>query len=353
MDLREHIERFGYAQFITVVMATAGMFQKAHAQSTDSVKTEVKSPVSETAADDGKTYSMQALFGTDTAAKTDADTLSQEALKQIRDAKIDSICADMQRLEYKALCLIGISEDIKMQAYWDRTAKLWTIGIGNITHPNGVSVKRGDILKNEADLVSHFRSFFKNKVAPHICDYLKSWKKLKDNEKLALMDLFWNAGGGKLYDTVTDSVTGEKCRVQSPLARAIDAFAASRSKQNRDSVVYRMKTCFKRQDVPALQKRSNFRCHVFTGELPINGEGENSIDLSKVRIGAVYQTEADDNGRELANKIKDFNSVAKTDTVPDTIAKRAALAVQYKSKTQTRRLPFNRKVRARRGSRGR
>lgn len=213
----------------------------------------------------------------------------------VRDsAAIDKVCKSIQDLEYDAVRLIALSENIEMNAYYDKAAGKWTIGFGNITHPDGTPIKKGDKIKDEEELMLYFRSFFAERVAPNIVKYLPNWNKFNRQEKLALLDLFWNAGSGKLHTAAKNPKTKKPQPVRpSELANALNAYAENRTTENLNAVVKAMKarqfiSTKKKGIIPALQKRVAFRIKVFTGEIQLNGVGPTSIDLDEAHIGAHY-----------------------------------------------------------------
>lgn len=225
----------------------------------------------------------------------DADSLDEDNDNLGNDSsEVERICKSVQDLEYDAVRLIALSENIEMNAYYDKAAGKWTIGFGNITHPDGTPVKCGDKIKDEEQLMHYFRSFFADKVAPDIVKYLPTWDKFSRQEKLALLDLFWNAGSGKLHTPARNPKTKRPQPVRpSELANALNAYAENKTPERLNAVVRAMKarqfiSTKKKGIIPALQKRVAFRIKVFTGEIQLNGIGPTSIDLDEAHIGAHY-----------------------------------------------------------------
>lgn len=306
LDKMEVKMDFGYKSLIAVVLACSAWCKTKSETKSDSIKTDSSMVVKPTANDSVdnfpktlklKPITPQNLQGAE-ADKTrpdiddEADSLDNEVFQDT--STLERICLSVQNLEYEAMRLIAMSESIEMNAYYDRAAGIWTIGFGNITHPDGSSVKRGDKIENEEQLMYYFRGYFKDKVAPNIEKYLPAWEKLNKQEKLALLDLFWNAGSGKLHTSAKNPRTGRRQTPEpSELANTLNAFAENRSPENLNAVVKAMKAkqfiSTRRQGViPALQKRVAFRIKIFTGEIQLNGEGPTSIDLDEAHLGAHY-----------------------------------------------------------------
>ncbi|MBQ8481498.1 MAG: hypothetical protein IJ532_03080 [Alphaproteobacteria bacterium] len=228
----------------------------------------------------------------------DDDANDLDSINDVPDVRdsvaIDKVCKSVQDLEYEAVRLIAMSESIEMNAYYDRAAGKWTIGFGNITHPDGTPVRKGDKIENEEQLMYYFRSFFSDRVAPNIVKYLPNWDKFNRQEKLALLDLFWNAGSGKLHTPARNPKTKKQQPVKpSEFANALNAYAENRTPENLKAVTDIMKSrqfisTKKKGIIPALQKRVAFRIKVFTGEIQLNGEGPTSINLDEAHIGAHY-----------------------------------------------------------------
>lgn len=249
--------------------------------------------------------------------EADLDTLNNQEGGD--SAEIENICKSVQELEYDAVRLIAMSESIEMNAYDDRASGKWTIGFGNITHPDGSPVKKGDKIENEEQLMYYFRAYFENRVAPNIQKYLPTWNKFNRQEKLALLDLFWNAGSGKLHTAAKKTKTGKfQAAKPSELANALNAYAENRTPENLDAVIKAMKgrqfiSTKKKGIIPALQKRVAFRIKIFTGEIELNGDGPTSIDLDEAHLGAHY-------GAFKASDLQNLNfSKTKLETICDSI----------------------------------
>ena len=122
-----------------------------------------------------------------TSAEEVADTLQLEKIKQ-----------RLTEIGPKVVRFIAHFENIKMHAYWDKVARKWTIGFGNTTRPDGKPVRRGDKIKDEAELMLYFNDYFLEKVAPSVAKYFPNWLELNEDQQVATCDLFWNAGAGVL-----------------------------------------------------------------------------------------------------------------------------------------------------------
>lgn len=347
---------FGYKSLIATVLVCAAWCKSKSNTVKDDVKSDsnavVKPSVDSLAVDDSKTYKILGdvnfMSEGDYRFGEEYDYILENDSDSIDDVNVDSlgiarICDSIQELEYDAVRLIAMSESIEMNAYFDKAAGKWTIGFGNITHPNGTAVKRGDKIADENMLMHYFRSFFKTKVAPNIYKYIMpAWEKFNHQEKLALLDLFWNAGSGKLHEKGSNT--------PSALAKSLNAYADNRTDESLKTVVDAMKSkkfisTKKRGIIPALQKRVAFRIKIFTGEIKIGGNETNSINLDEVHIGAHY-------GAFKASDLQNLNfSQDKLKTICDSInncpyGRNFGDTLQYK--LENHRISLQSKQRARR-----
>ncbi len=81
--------------------------------------------------------------------------------------------------------LISGSEGMKTDAYWDGTGKVWTIGKGSTTHPDGRPVKRGDrITPDQAD--QYMEHYVNKNLVPKL-EKIPTWGKMSENQKGALV----------------------------------------------------------------------------------------------------------------------------------------------------------------------
>ena len=291
--------KFGYKSLIATVLVCAGWCKSKSNTIKDEVKADsnvvAKSALKDSSVVDSKTYVMTGSKSfiskqDDNSVMTDDYMWEEDSgyadSTNIDSLKIANICDSIRDLEYDAVRLIAMSESIEMSAYYDKAAGKWTIGFGNITHPDGTPVKKGDRIEDENMLMHYFRSFFEKKVAPNIYKYITpAWDKFNRQEKLALLDLFWNAGSGKLHEKDSEN--------PSDLADALNAYADNRTAENMLAVTNVMKSrkfisTKKRGIIPTLQKRVAFRIKIFTGEIQIGGDKPNSINLDEVHIGAHY-----------------------------------------------------------------
>ena len=300
---------FGYKSLIaTVLVCAAWCKTKSRTISNDKIKADssiIVNQTEDTMKVSPDTYTLKPVDMRrkpneldDRNAKPDIDDNDLDSLNEnpeVKDsAAVDRVCKSVQDLEYEAVRLIAMSESIEMNAYYDKAAGKWTIGFGNITHPDGSPIKKGDRIESEEQLMYYFRSFFADRVAPNIVKYLPTWDKFNRQEKLALLDLFWNAGSGKLHTSAKNSKTKKRQSVKpSELANALNAYAENRTTENINAVIKAMKSrqfisTKKKGIIPALQKRVAFRIKVFTGEIQLNGVGPTSIDLDEAHIGAHY-----------------------------------------------------------------
>lgn len=193
---------YGYKTFIALTLATAACFrikaQNTELQNTDNFMETI----------DPRTPTADA----DTTITFEEAQKLQTVAESPEMEENDSIYQSISDIEYEAVRFIAHFENIKMNSYWDKKAKKWTIGFGNTTHPDGRPIRYGDKIKDEAELMYYFRSYFKDRVAPTIQKYIPTWNQLKKNEKIALLDLFWNAGSGQgvLFNKKEDNSDWQK-----------------------------------------------------------------------------------------------------------------------------------------------
>jgi len=108
--------------------------------------------------------------------------------------------------------LISSSEGFRSKAYWDSTGKVWTIGKGSTTHPDGRPVKRGDrITKQQAD--EYMQSYVDKKVTPRL-QKIPTWGKMNPNQQAALTSFAYNVGPGfygrEGFETITKALETEQ-----------------------------------------------------------------------------------------------------------------------------------------------
>ena len=348
---------FGYKSLIvTMVVCAAWCKTKASAVSNDKVKADssvIENPPTENKLSlaskayhiDNYKPSKRDFSEIDSLHTEDNDSLSNSE-QQKDSTDIEHLSNSIKDLEYEAVRLITMSESLEMNAYYDNAAGKWTIGFGNITHPDGAPIKKGDKIKDVDELMFYFRSFFSEKVAPDIQEYLPTWDKFNRQEKLALLDMFWNAGSGKLHE--------KDSKKQSALAKALNAYAENRTPENLRLVTSAMKarqfiSTKKKGIIPTLQKRVAFRIKIFTGEIQIGGTGPNSINLDEAHIGAHY-------GAFKPSDLYNLNfSPEKLETICDSInncrfGRNFADTLQYKleNKQENKQRSMQSKQRARR-----
>ena len=102
--------------------------------------------------------------------------------------------------------LISRSEGMRTKAYWDPTGKVWTIGKGSTTHPDGRPVKQGDeITPDQANKYMHH--YVENNLVPTLQKKIPTWDKLNANQQGALISFGYNMGpnfyGSKNFQTVS------------------------------------------------------------------------------------------------------------------------------------------------------
>jgi GH24 family phage-related lysozyme (muramidase) len=108
--------------------------------------------------------------------------------------------------------LVSSSEGMKTDAYWDATGKVWTIGKGSTTHPDGKPVKRGDkITPEQAD--QYMEHYVNKNVVPKL-EKIPTWNKMNENQRGALTSFAYNVGpnfyGSKGFETISKALSSEE-----------------------------------------------------------------------------------------------------------------------------------------------
>ena len=108
--------------------------------------------------------------------------------------------------------LISGSEGMKTDAYWDPTGKVWTIGKGSTTHPDGRPVKQGDVISSgQAD--EYMQDYVNKKLVPKL-QKIPTWNKLNPNQQGALISFGYNVGpnfyGSKGFESITKCLSCEE-----------------------------------------------------------------------------------------------------------------------------------------------
>lgn len=87
------------------------------------------------------------------------------------------------------------TDNTNVYAYWDRFGKVWTIGWGSTYHPDGKSVKEGEVItKKKADEYISYEARKKMQAVKKLTDV----SKLTDNQFAALISIAYNTGEGNL-----------------------------------------------------------------------------------------------------------------------------------------------------------
>jgi len=119
--------------------------------------------------------------------------------------------------------IISEFEGVRTDAYWDPTGKVWTIGKGSTTHPDGRPVKQGDrISKEQAD--KYMQHYVDTKVTPRL-QKIPTWSKMNPNQQAALTSFAYNVGPGfygrEGFETITKALKTEQGLANVPSALSL------------------------------------------------------------------------------------------------------------------------------------
>ena len=117
--------------------------------------------------------------------------------------------------------LISEFEGVRTDAYWDDKGKVWTIGKGSTTHPDGTPVKRGDrISKDQAN--QYMQHYVDKNVLPVLSKRIPNWGQMNPNQQSALVSFAYNVGpnfyGKENFQTITNALSNQQNWSQVPNA---------------------------------------------------------------------------------------------------------------------------------------
>ena len=108
--------------------------------------------------------------------------------------------------------IISEFEGFRSEAYWDDKGKVWTIGKGSTTHPDGRPVREGDkITKKQSD--EYMQHYVDTKVIPKL-QKIPTWDKMNPNQQAALVSFSYNVGpgfyGSEGFQSITRDLSSEE-----------------------------------------------------------------------------------------------------------------------------------------------
>jgi len=116
--------------------------------------------------------------------------------------------------------LISSSEGFRSKAYWDSTGKVWTIGKGSTTHPDGRPVTQTDSIT--AEQADEYMEHYVNKNLIPKLEKIPTWGKINDNQRGALISFGYNVGpnfyNSRGYETITKALSSEESLNNVPVA---------------------------------------------------------------------------------------------------------------------------------------
>jgi GH24 family phage-related lysozyme (muramidase) len=118
--------------------------------------------------------------------------------------------------------IISKFEGFRTEAYWDATGKVWTIGKGSTTHPDGRPVRKGDrITKQQAD--QYLEHYVNTKIIPKL-KMIPNWNNMNANQQSALISFAYNVGpsfyGRSGFESITTALSSPSRWNQVPSALA-------------------------------------------------------------------------------------------------------------------------------------
>lgn len=123
-----------------------------------------------------------------------------ERIKQLNDSVItEQKKENLKESQKLMLYVIAHFEGMKCKAYWDKAAKIWTIGIGNTVRPDGKRVTRNDCIRTEEEALNYVSAHIDKKMADDMIDYLPLDKMSKE-EIAVIGSLLYNCGSSILRD---------------------------------------------------------------------------------------------------------------------------------------------------------
>lgn len=230
--------------------------------------------------------------------------LYEKRLELLRESKKDM------------LLLIAHFEDITPKAKWDNVAKQYSVGLGFTRKKDGSKVTANTVIRSEAELLEYWDLFTEEHMFPTMAKYLKI-EKTNHNERVSLGSTAFNCGAG-IY---------KKPKENSPsnYAEILNTFFETGDTIYLNKAVYLLEQRCKSRGavVGALLKRRQVESAILCNKIHlINSDTiapqgpndsviipENSIDLSKIIIGASYSIGAlPKDGTELATKLREFDA---------------------------------------------
>lgn len=120
--------------------------------------------------------------------------------------------------------LIGGAEGLRTQAYWDPNGRVWTIGKGSTTHPDGRPVKRGDVIsKDQAN--QYMEHYVNTRVIPTYKKKIPGWDTMNSNQQNSLISFGYNVGenfyGAEGFETVSKALSSPETWGDVPAAMAL------------------------------------------------------------------------------------------------------------------------------------
>ena len=242
-----------------------------------------------------KELAQQSIDATSTTTTTtNTETVApenQEAVDKM-NSRIDNKSEREILLEYsKAMMLsIAMGEGVKSKAYYDRTGKVWTIGIGFTRKPDGSPVKPRDSIKSQEELQKYWDAHAKRELFPTLEKNFDLSKMTKE-EIVAIAGFIYNCGPGVIAKKVVKN--GVKKEVQTAFTKYFNKYKETGDKLYLTKAAEEMEKHNKSggKTLTGLVKRRDFESRLLKGEIIIDEDGTqknnpNAIQLEDVAMGA-------------------------------------------------------------------
>ena len=228
--------------------------------------------------------------------------LSPEELYEFRLEKLREAREDM-------LLLIAHFENIKANAYYDKVAKCWSVGLGFTRTIDGRAVNRLTRIKSEQELMNYWIRYTEDHMFPAMAQYL-AVENTDIQERAALGCTAFNTGAG---------IYGSKGEISAYAELLNQHFETPGDSIYLNKALYTLNKYVKSKGkvVEALVKRRRIESDILAHKIVLVKTDtltdslnipENALDLSKTIIGASTSIgKLPEDSTELATKIREYD----------------------------------------------